>query len=72
MNAESVRELLRRQPFEPFQVRVTNGDAHLVTHPENAMLAGNRLYVYVPESDRIVIVSLLHIATIAMLQAAQH
>jgi hypothetical protein len=68
MNAESIRDLLRRQPFEPFQVRMTNGDAHLVTHPENAMLAGARILVYVPETDRMEILFLRHIATIATFQ----
>ena len=70
MNAESIRELLRRQPFDSFQIRMTNGDTHIVSHPETALLTGNRLYVYVQETDRMVILSLLHIAAIAMLQPA--
>ena len=26
MNAETIRELLHRQPFEPLEVRLSNGD----------------------------------------------
>ena len=36
--------LLTRQPFEPFEVRMTNGDTHSIRHPENAWLAGSRLF----------------------------
>ena len=68
MNVETLRELLRRQPFEPFEVRMTNGDAHRIRHPELAFLAGSRLVVHYPENDRIAILSLLHAATIEMIQ----
>ena len=68
MNAEFIRSLLARQPFEPFEVRMTNGDTHSIRHPENAWLAGSRLFVYDPGPDRVAICSLLHIAGINMLQ----
>src|SRR5262249_23472286 len=70
MNVETLRELLRRKPFEPFEVRMTNGEAHQIRHPENALLAGARLIVYYPDNDRIAILSLLHAAVIEMLRAA--
>ena len=70
VNAESIRELMRRQPFEAFEVRMTNGDAHRVRHPELAWLAGSRLMLHYPETDRLVILSLLHVAAIEMLQPA--
>lgn len=70
MNADSIREHLRRQPFEPFEVRMTNGDNHTIRHPETALLAGSRLLIYYPETDRLAIVSLLHINGIEMRQAA--
>ena len=68
MNVETFRELMRRQPFEPFEIRMTNGDAHRFRHPELAFLAGSRLVVHYPENDRIAILSLLHAATIEMIQ----
>ena len=42
MNAEVIRELLRRQPFQPFEIRMSNVESHRIGHPENAFLAGNR------------------------------
>jgi hypothetical protein len=70
MNAETIREMLRRMPFEPFEVRMTNGDNHSIRHPELAMLVGSRLVVGYPENERIAILSLLHVAVIEMAQAA--
>ncbi len=70
MNAESIRRLLEAQPFQPFEVRMTNGDNHQIRHPENAWLAGSRLFVHDPVADAETICSLLHIATINILQPA--
>lgn len=67
MNAESFRDLLRRRPFEPFAVRLSNGDTHAVRHPENAALTGTRLVIVDPEADRVTVCSLLHIAAVDML-----
>jgi hypothetical protein len=70
MSPDTLRDLLRRQPFVPFELRMTNGDRYLVAHPELALLAGSRLVVHYPESDRLAICSLLHIAAIEMVQPA--
>ena len=61
MNAESIRELLHRQPFD---VCMTNGDVHHIPYPELALLADSRLVLHYPETDRMVILSLLHAAVI--------
>lgn len=70
MNAESIRQLLRHQPFEPFQVQRTNGEIYEVRYPEQVLLAGARLLIYYPENDRLVYCSLLHIANITTQQSA--
>lgn len=64
MNAETLRELIRKQPFEPFAIRMTNGDVFPVRHPEMAMLLKTKVIVADPENDRSWICSLLHIAAI--------
>lgn len=69
MNAEAIRALLNRRPFEPFELNMTSGEKHQLRHPENAFLAGARLVLYYPETDRMVIPSLLHIASVEMLRA---
>lgn len=70
MNAETIRELLRRQPFEAFEVHLTNGEVYSVRHPEQALLAGSRLLIYYPETDRLVWCSLLHVANIVTRSSA--
>jgi hypothetical protein len=70
MNAEKIRELLRRQPFVPFDIHMTNGEIYSVRHPEQAMVAGATLVIYYPETDRIAWCSLLHVANVLMAQPA--
>ena len=68
MNAESIRNLLQRQPFEPFEIRMTNGDSHEFRHPEMAMIVGARVVVGYPDTGRVAILSLLHVASIESAQ----
>ena len=70
MNMETIREWLRREPFEPFEIRLSNGEVHQVRHPENVALAKTRIAVAYPEADRMVHCSLVHINSIAALQTA--
>ena len=52
MRAEELYTLLRRQPFVPFRVHLTDGTAYTIRHPEMAWLARSTLFV-VPE-DKLV------------------
>jgi hypothetical protein len=70
MNTETIRELLRKQPFEPFAIRMTNGDVFEVRHPEMALVLKTKVIIGDPENDRSWICSLLHIATIECPQPA--
>jgi hypothetical protein len=70
MNYEYLHGLLRRQPFEPFSVHLSNGEVHPIHHPEFATLTRTRLVVVDPDADRITVVSLLHVASVEMLQPA--
>lgn len=70
MKVETIREWLTRRPFEPFVLRLSNGEAHEVRHPENLALGKNRLIVVDPNLDRVAHVSLIHVNSIEALQAA--
>ncbi len=70
MYRDAMLEVLRRQPFEPFEIRLTNGERHQVRHPEMALLQQSRIIVSLPNSDRMVIIPLLHIASVETLQSA--
>ena len=68
MNAETIREWLNRQPFEPFEVRLSNGEHYQVRHPELLAIAKNRIIVVDPNTDRVVHVAMVHINSIEALQ----
>ena len=70
MNAETIREYLRRKPFEPFVIRMSNGEIHEIRHPECALLMKTRMVVYYPDDDRSVTCPLVHINSVETLQAS--
>ncbi len=70
MNAETVREWLNRQPFEPFEVRLSNGERYQIRHPEVLAIGKNRIIIVDPATDRVVHVALVHVNSIEALQTA--
>jgi hypothetical protein len=70
MNEQKMRELLGARPFRPFDVVMSSGQRHSVRHPENALLTKSSMMITNPEVDTFVVVSLLHITSIAFFQAA--
>ncbi len=70
MNTETMQGLLRRQPFQPFEVRMSNGDAFQIRHPEMAFLLKSSLILGSPESDDFIFCSLLHVADVKALPFA--
>jgi hypothetical protein len=69
MNSEALYDFVRRVPFEPFVLRMSNGESHEIRHPECIMIGKNRAVVYFPEQDRFVFCALIHINTVEVLQA---
>jgi len=68
MNADAIREFLNRRPFEPFVIRMSNGEVHEVLHPECAIVGQNRAVIYYPRDDRFVYCALIHIDSVEVLQ----
>jgi hypothetical protein len=68
MNSETVREVLKQEPFEPFTLLMSNGERHEIRHPEFAIVSPSRLVILDPVSDRLSILSLIHVAEIQMQQ----
>jgi hypothetical protein len=71
MNADAIRELLHRQPFEPFDILMSSGEVHRVKHPEFAILLPSRIIVTDPVADRVAMLSLIHITEVRMLEPAR-
>jgi hypothetical protein len=51
MRPEAIRDLLRREPFAPFRIYVSDGGVFEVRHPEMAMLTQRELLVALPRDN---------------------
>ena len=76
MRPEDVREFLRRQPFRPFRLTLTDGRTYDVMHPDLAMVGRSWVQVGLarpgdPENiaERLISVSLLDIMQIEPLES---
>ena len=70
MTMESFREFIRREPFKPFVVRLANGEAHEILHPECVAITKSKVVITYPEEDRVVHCSLIHVNAVEWLQQA--
>ena len=70
MNADTIREFLRREPFEPFVIRMSNGEVHEIRHPECALVMKTKVIVGYPDDDRSATCALVHVNSIETLQAS--
>jgi len=64
MNPDEIRELLRRDPFEPFRIRLTSGDAYEIRDPNSVALGRDRFFMAFPDSDRWTFFSYPHVAAV--------
>jgi hypothetical protein len=70
MRPDDLLRFIRKQPFEPFRMMLTDGRTYEIKHPDLAMVGRSSVVVGVPTiqrdpdqliADRMVTVSLLHI-----------
>ena len=67
MSAVEIRELLNRDPFEPFRFHLTSGDTYEVRDPNSVAIGSRRVFIAEPATDRFVFFPYLHIAAIETL-----
>ena len=72
MNVETLRDLLGRAPFEPFEFITSAGQRHIVKHPEFAILLPSRIVVTDPVADRVAVISLIHLTEARFLSSTAH
>ena len=70
MNADTIKDYLRREPFEPFVIRMSNGEVYEIRHPECALVMKTKVIVGYPEEDRTVTCALVHVSSVEALQAS--
>ncbi len=68
MIAADIKERLQREPFEPFQIRTSSGDAYPVPMPYLVALMKTKIFIAAPNSDDWSELSYLHISAIESLR----
>jgi hypothetical protein len=69
MNTETMLSLLRRQPFQPFEVRMSSGDAYQIWHANGALLLKSSLIDGSIQSDDVTFCDLSSIHKIRPLES---
>jgi hypothetical protein len=67
MRQEDLGDLLRRQPFLPLRLHITNGVVFEIRHPDMARVGRSSLTLALPPEpleERFAVISLLHIVWI--------
>ena len=59
---ETIREKLEQEPFVPFLIRASSGQAYKVSNPSLVVLMKSKVFVAQPRSDRSATIPYLHIA----------
>lgn len=69
MNPDDLHNLLKKQPFDPIRIKLSNGDAHDVRDPDLVVVMKTKMFIAFPD-DRFVLLPLRHVASVESLQAA--
>ena len=64
--AEDIKELLEKQPFEPFMIVTSSGDKYLIEDPHGVALMTGRVFV-APRGEKW---AFIKVGQIAALEAA--
>jgi len=71
MRPEDILQLLRRRPFEPFRIHLTDGSTFEIRHPELAIVERSQMIIGMPGPagpdgpvERSVFCALIHITRV--------
>jgi hypothetical protein len=64
MKPDEMRDLLQREPFEPFRIRLGSGDSYPISDPNSIALGKNRMFIAFSDSDRWAACPYLHVAAV--------
>jgi len=64
MSVESIREMLDRQPFEPFRIVTSSGESYVIRNPNLVALMKSRLFIALPDGERWTFLNYLHVTAV--------
>lgn len=62
--AETIRELLEREPFLPFRLIMSSGKSYEVARPNLVVLLKSEVFVAFPDGERWAHVPYLHVSSV--------
>jgi len=69
VDPQTIRGLLRKQPFEPFAILVANGRRHEIRQPEFVLVTPSRLVVVDPVTDHFSLESMSQVVEFRVIDA---
>lgn len=67
MNSAELREMLNREPFEPFRLHLSSGQSYDVRDPNSVAVGRNRAIIFHTDRDGWALFSYLHVASVEAL-----
>lgn len=64
MTADTIREMLDREPFEPFRVVTSSGESYVVRNPHLVALLRSEFMIAHPNSDRRAFIPYLNVTAV--------
>jgi hypothetical protein len=65
-----LKEMIDQRPFQPFEIRMTDGKVYQIRYPNYAVLMKTILFIGDPDSDSFAFCALDQIASVNVPQAA--
>ena len=72
INKQNILDRLKHQPFQPFDIKTSDGRVYTLGHPEYLSLShqGNVVY-YVTDDDRLITIAMSQIVSLEVTNAQQ-
>jgi hypothetical protein len=64
MTSDTIREMLARDPFEPFRIVTSGGESFIIRDPHTVALLKSEVFIAQSRSDRRTFIPLLHVVTV--------
>ncbi len=62
--SDTIRDLLDRDPFEPFRILTSAGESFTIRDPHSVALMNTQVFIAAPRTDRSTYVLYTHVAAV--------
>jgi hypothetical protein len=64
MIRENILEMLDKEPFSPFRILTSGGEAFIIRDPHSVALMKSNVFIATPGTDRSTYIPYLHVAAV--------